>query len=220
VAAARSMCCRGRFAASAWFRVALLGAPSAGYAGRRPRARPRRRPANALFPACLQRGVAAGLRRPQPVRRRPRFRCPTGRTLGQRARAGLLGAARGTDRRALDGPRAPGVPPGEAGGGRFLLNNQLTDFGFAAEQDGRPVANRVQGGKRRRSSTSPTSVFDRITGNLLMATGSAGGPAIIHHRPSIARHGVGLDTAGSSPIRPTSVRSTGLPALTGGAYTG
>lgn len=68
---------------------------------------------------------------------------------------------------------------GMAGG--FLLNNQLTDFSFAAEQDGRPVANRVQGGKRPRSSMSPTLVFDRVSGELLMATGSAGGPAIIHH---------------------------------------
>jgi gamma-glutamyltranspeptidase/glutathione hydrolase len=68
---------------------------------------------------------------------------------------------------------------GLAGG--FLLNNQLTDFSFVAEQDGRPVANRVQGGKRPRSSMSPLLVFDRATGELLLATGSAGGPAIIHH---------------------------------------
>ncbi len=68
---------------------------------------------------------------------------------------------------------------GLAGG--FLLNNQLTDFSFVAEQDGRPVANRVQGGKRPRSSMSPLLVFDRASGELLLATGSAGGPAIIHH---------------------------------------
>ncbi len=68
---------------------------------------------------------------------------------------------------------------GLAGG--FLLNNQLTDFSFVAAQGGHPVANRVQGGKRPRSSMSPLLVFDRATGDLLMATGSAGGPAIIHH---------------------------------------
>lgn len=68
---------------------------------------------------------------------------------------------------------------GLAGG--FLLNNQLTDFSFVAEQDGRPVANRVQGGKRPRSSMSPMLVFDRASGELQLVTGSAGGAAIIHH---------------------------------------
>ena len=65
--------------------------------------------------------------------------------------------------------------------GGFLLNNQLTDFSFVAEQDGLPVANRVQPGKRPRSSMSPTLVFDRGSGAFVMATGSAGGAAIIHH---------------------------------------
>ncbi len=65
--------------------------------------------------------------------------------------------------------------------GGFLLNNQLTDFALApADADGRPVANRVQPGKRPRSSMSPTLVFDRRTGRLLMSLGSPGGPAIIH----------------------------------------
>jgi gamma-glutamyltranspeptidase / glutathione hydrolase len=68
---------------------------------------------------------------------------------------------------------------GLAGG--FLLNNQLTDFSFVAEQDGQPVANRVQGGKRPRSSMAPLLVFEREGGELLLATGSAGGAAIIHH---------------------------------------
>ncbi len=65
--------------------------------------------------------------------------------------------------------------------GGFLLNNQLTDFSLApADAQGRPVANRVQPGKRPRSSMSPTLVFDRRTGRLLMSLGSPGGPAIIH----------------------------------------
>jgi gamma-glutamyltranspeptidase/glutathione hydrolase len=68
---------------------------------------------------------------------------------------------------------------GLAGG--FLLNNQLTDFSFLPQgADGQPVANRVQPGKRPRSSMSPTLVFDRRDGRLLMSLGSPGGAAIIH----------------------------------------
>lgn len=63
----------------------------------------------------------------------------------------------------------------------FLLNNQLTDFSFVAEEDGKPVANRVQAGKRPRSSMAPTLVFDRETGQLVMTTGSPGGSAIINY---------------------------------------
>jgi gamma-glutamyltranspeptidase/glutathione hydrolase len=64
----------------------------------------------------------------------------------------------------------------------FLLNNELTDFSFApADAQGRPVANRVQGGKRPRSSMSPTLVFDKDTGQLLMTAGSPGGALIIHY---------------------------------------
>lgn len=60
----------------------------------------------------------------------------------------------------------------------FLLNNELTDFSFVADDNGRPVANRVEGGKRPRSSMSPTLVFDK-SGKLVMSVGSAGGAAII-----------------------------------------
>ena len=42
----------------------------------------------------------------------------------------------------------------------FLLNNELTDFTFAPDDDGKPVANRVEPGKRPRSSMAPTIVFD------------------------------------------------------------
>ena len=63
----------------------------------------------------------------------------------------------------------------------FLLNNELTDFSFApADAAGVPVANRVQPGKRPRSSMSPTLVFDKTTGALLMGVGSSGGAQIIH----------------------------------------
>lgn len=63
----------------------------------------------------------------------------------------------------------------------FLLNNELTDFAFApADASGRPVANRVQPGKRPRSSMSPTLVFERDSGRLLMTAGSPGGAQIIN----------------------------------------
>jgi gamma-glutamyltranspeptidase/glutathione hydrolase len=63
----------------------------------------------------------------------------------------------------------------------FLLNNELTDFSFApADAQGRPVANRVQPGKRPRSSMAPTLVFDKATGQLAMSGGSPGGALIIH----------------------------------------
>ncbi len=65
--------------------------------------------------------------------------------------------------------------------GGYLLNNQLTDFSFApADAEGRAVANRVQPGKRPRSSMSPTLVFDLRDGRLLMTLGSPLGAAIIH----------------------------------------
>ena len=60
----------------------------------------------------------------------------------------------------------------------FLLNNELTDFSPRPELDGKPVANRVQPGKRPRSSMSPTLVLDR-EGKLVAALGSAGGARII-----------------------------------------
>ncbi len=64
----------------------------------------------------------------------------------------------------------------------FLLNNQLTDFSFAPrDASGRPIANRVEPGKRPRSSMSPTLVFDKATGQLLMSGGSPGGALIIHY---------------------------------------
>lgn len=66
--------------------------------------------------------------------------------------------------------------------GGFLLNNQLTDFSFAAtDAQGRPIANRVEPGKRPRSSMSPTLVFDKASGELLMSGGSPGGALIIHY---------------------------------------
>jgi gamma-glutamyltranspeptidase/glutathione hydrolase len=71
------------------------------------------------------------------------------------------------------------VQPGLAGG--FLLNNELTDFSFSPRDGaGLPVANRVEPGKRPRSSMAPTLVFDKGTGAVLMSGGSPGGALIIH----------------------------------------
>jgi gamma-glutamyltranspeptidase/glutathione hydrolase len=70
----------------------------------------------------------------------------------------------------------------KGGAGGFLLNNELTDFSFVpTDAQGRPVANRVQPGKRPRSSMAPTFVFDKATGQLVLSAGSSGGAMIIHH---------------------------------------
>ncbi|MCL7929117.1 gamma-glutamyltransferase family protein [Halomonas llamarensis] len=68
---------------------------------------------------------------------------------------------------------------GLAGG--YLLNNQLTDFSFVPEVEGKPVANRVEAGKRPRSSMSPTLIFERESGEFVGSLGSPGGAAIIHY---------------------------------------
>lgn len=59
----------------------------------------------------------------------------------------------------------------------FLLNNELTDFSFATHADGWPIANRVEPGKRPRSSMSPTIVLR--DGAPLLVIGSPGGSRII-----------------------------------------
>lgn len=61
----------------------------------------------------------------------------------------------------------------------FLLNNELTDFSFRPEDaEGRPIANRVEPGKRPRSSMSPTIVFNE-NGAMFATVGSPGGSRII-----------------------------------------
>jgi gamma-glutamyltranspeptidase/glutathione hydrolase len=59
-----------------------------------------------------------------------------------------------------------------------MLNNELTDFDTVPEKDGYLVANRVQGGKRPRSSMAPTIVYGP-DGKVRIALGAAGGPTII-----------------------------------------
>ncbi|WP_375390634.1 gamma-glutamyltransferase family protein [uncultured Sphingomonas sp.] len=60
----------------------------------------------------------------------------------------------------------------------IILNNQLTDFDIVPEQAGYLVANRVEPGKRPRSSMSPTIVYGP-DGQVRLALGAAGGPTII-----------------------------------------
>lgn len=73
------------------------------------------------------------------------------------------------------------VNRGKGLAGGFLLNNELTDFSFPPfDSSGASIANRVQPGKRPRSSMAPTLVFDRATGQLVMSAGSPGGAFIIH----------------------------------------
>ncbi len=59
----------------------------------------------------------------------------------------------------------------------FLLNNELTDFSFRTHKDGVPIANRLEPGKRPRSSMSPTIVMQ--DGAPVLAIGSPGGSRII-----------------------------------------
>ena len=74
------------------------------------------------------------------------------------------------------------VNSGQGRQGGFLLNNELTDFSFAPTDDkGLPIANRVEAGKRPRSSMSPTLVFEKDTGKLKMTGGAPGGAVIIHY---------------------------------------
>lgn len=62
--------------------------------------------------------------------------------------------------------------------GGFILNNQLTDFSYVPTVDGRPVANRIEGGKRPLSSMAPTMLLDE-RGRLRLVVGSPGGTRII-----------------------------------------
>jgi gamma-glutamyltranspeptidase/glutathione hydrolase len=59
----------------------------------------------------------------------------------------------------------------------YYLNNELTDFNIVPDKDGCLTANRVQAGKRPRSSMSPTIVWSP-NGHVRLAVGAAGGPTI------------------------------------------
>lgn len=61
--------------------------------------------------------------------------------------------------------------------GGYFLNNELTDFNLDPLSDGQPTANRVEGGKRPRSSMSPTVVYGP-DGQIRLVVGAAGGATI------------------------------------------
>lgn len=88
--------------------------------------------------------------------------------------------------------------------GGFYLNNELTDFSMTPEVDGLTVANRVEGGKRPRSSMAPTIVFDQ-DGDVLLVIGAAGGPTI---PVQVARSIIGVLDFGM-----TAEEALGLPLL-------
>ncbi|MEM1236887.1 MAG: gamma-glutamyltransferase [Pseudomonadota bacterium] len=75
----------------------------------------------------------------------------------------------------------------------FLLNNELTDFSFRTHSDGLPIANRIEPGKRPRSSMSPTIVMEN--GEPALVIGSPGGSRIIGYvaKSIIAHVDWGLD---------------------------
>jgi len=62
----------------------------------------------------------------------------------------------------------------------FILNNQLTDFSLSPKTHGKLVANRVEAGKRPRSSMAPTMVFNEDN-SLKLVVGSPGGSRIINY---------------------------------------
>ncbi len=85
----------------------------------------------------------------------------------------------------------------------FLLNNELTDFSFVPEVDGKPVANRVEPGKRPRSSMAPVIVLRADDDRFVMALGSPGGSRIIAYVArvlfGVLDHGMALQAAVDQP---------------------
>ena len=83
----------------------------------------------------------------------------------------------------------------------FLLNNELTDFSFAAHKNGYPIANRLEPGKRPRSSMSPSIVMKDSAPYLVI--GSPGGSRIIGYvATTIIAHldwGLGIQEAINLP---------------------
>ncbi|MCL7462123.1 gamma-glutamyltransferase family protein [Pseudomonas sp. NW5] len=104
--------------------------------------------------------------------------------------------------------------------GGFLLNNQLTDFAFVPrDARGYGVANRVEPGKRPRSSMSPALVFEANSGTLLASLGSPGGAGIIHFT---AKTLLGLQDWQLSPQRaidlPNFINTSGALVLERGRF--
>lgn len=72
----------------------------------------------------------------------------------------------------IEGPFGSGLMVGG-----YYLNNELTDFNIVPDRNGKPTANRVEGGKRPRSSMAPTLIYGP-DGKLRLAIGAAGGTTI------------------------------------------
>ena len=99
----------------------------------------------------------------------------------------------------------------------FLLNNELTDFSFSSHHDGVPIANRVEPGKRPRSSMSPTIVLK--DGLPLLVIGSPGGSRIIGYvaQAIIAHLDWGMDVQAAVSM-PHAVNRFGTYDLEKGTY--
>jgi len=90
----------------------------------------------------------------------------------------------------------------------FILNNELTDFSFRPELNGRPIANRVEPGKRPRSSMAPTIVYGP-DGKLHYALGSPGGGRIIGYVTQTLMHLIDWQQDPKAAISAPHVLSTG-----------
>jgi gamma-glutamyltranspeptidase/glutathione hydrolase len=109
------------------------------------------------------------------------------------------------------------VTTNAARSGGFLLNNELTDFSFApTDAQGQPIANRVQPGKRPRSSMAPTLVLDKATGQVLMSGGSPGRRTHhpLHGQDTVRRAQLGVDA--TKGHRPAQLWVTQRPIAAGG----
>jgi gamma-glutamyltranspeptidase/glutathione hydrolase len=101
----------------------------------------------------------------------------------------------------------------------YFLNNELTDFSFAPSRGAVAVANRVEGGKRPRSSMSPTIAYGP-DGEVRIAIGAAGGTTIIAQVAKAligvidwklsAQEAIALPTMVALPDRVTVERGTAL----------
>jgi gamma-glutamyltranspeptidase / glutathione hydrolase len=104
--------------------------------------------------------------------------------------------------------------------GGFHLNNELTDFSLAPrDAEGRTIANRVEAGKRPRSSMAPTLVFDRESGAFQASVGSPGGAAIIHYvaKALVGMYGWGLNAQDAIDL-PNFTNANGASTLEAGRF--
>ena len=95
----------------------------------------------------------------------------------------------------------------------FMLNNELTDFSLIPRgEDGKLVANRVQGGKRPMSSQTPSIVFDEANRPALII-GSPGGSSIIDYVTQTMINVLDWDMDMQSAISAPHIISRNGPAL-------